>query len=261
MLENMTEEARQRIQRDPFLILGLGMYGLRSFLVMLIALFTVLTILSLPIIYIYSTGSGYSRNLQDNNWFLVKISIGNMFLDGEATQEEQSEQYDKLTVVAQLSMYISIVFFLTIKTNKDIFKLSAEVFDRDTVTLADYSFELELSKSQIDNFYYCYFDDSKDSSFALAMYSYLKTEISNQLTFSLNNELKRSETSHKLSVAHLQLNFKQSKLINLLKERGSKITDGSKAAIDEANSKIRALMNTEVYQKEMCEIISAYVIF
>lgn len=65
-----------------------------------------------------------------------------------------------------------------------------------------------------------------------------------------------------MKVAHIQLNFKQHRLINLLKDRGLKIYEGNKAGTNKVNQLIdKSLFGYPASRKEMCEIISAFVIF
>lgn len=74
----MSAEKRKRIKKDPFLIFGVGITGYRSLLRTMIVLFLAMTLLSLPMIYIYSTGDGYC---EQNVSTVVKITIGNLLDD------------------------------------------------------------------------------------------------------------------------------------------------------------------------------------
>ena len=49
----------QQIKKDPFLLLGEGMNGYRSILRAFIVLYGMLSILAIPIIYIYNQGEGF----------------------------------------------------------------------------------------------------------------------------------------------------------------------------------------------------------
>ena len=90
----MSEQKRRNTQRDPFIILGVGINGYRSFMGMLVVLFAVLTVLSLPIMQIYSSGTGYNGELEDYDSQLVKISIGNL-LSAEQIQIDNNSQDNK----------------------------------------------------------------------------------------------------------------------------------------------------------------------
>ena len=57
----------------------MGINGYKQFLRQLIQLFAILSILSLPISYVYSTGEGYSRSsIHNQDSSLLKYSLGNM---------------------------------------------------------------------------------------------------------------------------------------------------------------------------------------
>ena len=84
MLENMrstshlTDQQKVMQERDPFLLLGVGINGYRSFLRTFVFLFFALSLLSIPIATVYSTGTGYAFDFSHHDSNLIKISIGNI---------------------------------------------------------------------------------------------------------------------------------------------------------------------------------------
>lgn len=64
------------IEKDPFFILGLGIYEYRKFIKIFIGLWFLLTLVSLPSLYIYSHGESHRPG--NENGFLWKYSIGNL---------------------------------------------------------------------------------------------------------------------------------------------------------------------------------------
>ena len=78
MASNISVAHQKNADKDPLLQLGVGIYGYRSFLRHLIILFAILTVLSFPIIKIYQSGDGYSRQFCEKDSGVLKWSLGNM---------------------------------------------------------------------------------------------------------------------------------------------------------------------------------------
>jgi hypothetical protein len=59
MVKIKSEIQQEQIDKDPFLQLGEGIHGYRSILIEFIKLFSVISLLSIPIMYIYNEGGAY----------------------------------------------------------------------------------------------------------------------------------------------------------------------------------------------------------
>ena len=63
----------------------------------------------------------------------------------EEHEVDSYNKFRKLSFVSSLSVCIPIVFLVVVIGLKEKSKIEAKIFDQVTVTLADYSLELELS--------------------------------------------------------------------------------------------------------------------
>lgn len=70
------QSKRAEDEKDPFLKLGEGIHGYRSVLIVFILLFLLLSILAVPIMYIYNQGGALYDEFSDSKY--GNYSLGNM---------------------------------------------------------------------------------------------------------------------------------------------------------------------------------------
>lgn len=189
---------------------------------------------------------------------------------------EKGGKYDKLSFVTISVLFACFIFAMMVHYLSETSHMDEKKYDNDVITAADFTIEMEITDemyaSYLENQYHGQgeneIEDSGNKySSALYLKKYLKNDIQELLDEVHKYKLEKDPTDKALKkrkpaqVRQIEFAYKNYKLINLLKLRGTAIINLDWKQLKEYDDKITELLANPEETKKLVQPVVAFITF